>query len=50
MKKMKITTKQLIRVLQTELPKYPIKIIMAGVDKEELEEIIKLLKSKDKDK
>lgn len=44
--KLKITIEQLKRVLQTEKPKYPITIIMKGIDKEEMKELAKLLKDK----
>lgn len=44
--KLKITIEQLKKVLQTEKPKYPITIIMKGIDKEEMKELVKLLKDK----
>jgi len=49
MKKIRITTKQLIKILETERPKFPMTIIMRGIDKAEMEELVKLLKTKKKD-
>lgn len=46
--KVKLTLAQLKKILQTEEPKYPITIFMAGIDKEELEEVVKILKAKKK--
>jgi len=43
-----MTLAQLKKVLNTEEPKYPIKIIMKGIDKAELMELIKVLKAKKK--
>lgn len=48
MKKIRITTKQMLKILETEKLKFPVTIFMAGIDKTELDEIIKLLKSKKK--
>jgi endonuclease V-like protein UPF0215 family len=45
--KLKITLDQLKKILKTEKPKFPITIIMAGIDRKELEEVIKLLKKRD---
>ena len=44
--KMKITLEQLKMVLTTEKPKYPITVVMNGIDKSELKDVIKLLKKK----
>ena len=44
MKKLKITTKQLIAILKTEKSKFPVTVIMKGIDQEELDLIGKLLK------
>ncbi|SFQ45228.1 CBS domain-containing protein [Flavobacterium akiainvivens] len=44
--KIKITLEQLKRVLTTEKPKYPITVVMKGIDKAELEDVVKLLKKK----
>ena len=46
--KVKLTLAQLKKILQTEEPKYPITIFMAGIDKEELKEVVKILKAKKK--
>lgn len=43
--KLKLTLSQLKKVLQTEKAKYPITIIMKGIDEMELEELIRLLKA-----
>ena len=48
MKKIKITAEQLIRILETEPPKFPITIVMKGMDKAEMDELVKLLKAKRK--
>lgn len=47
--KVKLTLDQLKKVLKTEEAKYPITIIMNGIDREELKELIKILKAKKKD-
>lgn len=44
--KIKITLAQLKKVLTTEKPKYPITVIMKGIDEAELKDVIKLLKKK----
>lgn len=44
--KIKITLAQLKTVLTTEKPKYPITVIMNGINKTELKDVIKLLKKK----
>ena len=46
MRKIKITIKQLIKVLETENPKFPMTIFMSGIEKEEIQQLIKLLNSK----
>jgi len=46
--KVKLTLAQLKKILQTEEPKFPITIIMAGIDKDELKEVVKILKAKKK--
>jgi len=48
MKKIKITAKQLIKVLETEPLKLPLTIVMRDMDKAEMEELVKLIKSKKK--
>lgn len=48
-RKLKIKISQLMKILETEETKLPITIIMSGIDKEELKELVKLLKTK-KDK
>lgn len=48
MKKIRITTRQLIKVLETEPLKFPITIIMRGMDETERDELVKLLQSKKK--
>lgn len=47
--KIRLTLPQLKKILQTEDPKYPITIIMKGIDKVELKEVIKILKEKKRD-
>lgn len=47
--KIRITTTQLKKVLKVQPLKLPITIIMKGIDKAEMDEIIKLLKVKKKD-
>lgn len=47
-KKLKISITQLMTILQTEKPKFPLYIIMDGIDKEELKKLIKLLNAKKK--
>jgi hypothetical protein len=42
--KYRMTLTQLKTILQHEKPKFPITIIMKGIDKNELKEVIKLLK------
>ncbi|MBC7410108.1 MAG: hypothetical protein H7339_17120 [Arcicella sp.] len=49
MKKIRITTKQMLKILETETPKFPLTIIMRGIDKAEMDELVKLLKTKKKD-
>ena len=44
--KLIMTLAQLKKVLKTEEAKYPIKIIMKGIDKAELMELVKVLKAK----
>jgi|GEM_PF-2181070 len=44
--KLKITIDQLKQILKTEVPKYPIEIMMSKVDKSELLKIGNLLKKK----
>ena len=46
--KVKLTLAQLKKILQTEEPKFPITIIMSGIDREELKDVVKLLKAKKK--
>ena len=46
--KVKLTLAQLKRILETEQPKYPITIVMAGLDRDEVMEIAKILQSKKK--
>jgi len=47
--KIRLTLAQLKRILKTEKAKYPITIIMAGIDRAELQELLKLLREKKKD-
>ncbi len=47
--KIRLTIEQLKKVLKTEKPKYPIKIIMKGIDKEQLKELVNTLKEDRKD-
>ncbi len=44
--KIKMTLEQLKMVLTTEKPKYPITVVMKGIDINELKDVIKLLKKK----
>jgi len=44
--KVRMTIRQLIKVLETEAPKFPIIFLMGAIDKEELEELIEILKKK----
>jgi len=46
--KIRITFEQLKRVLETEPPKFPITIGMKGIDKKEMDELVKLLNPKQK--
>lgn len=46
--KIKLTIGQLKKILKTQSPKYPITIMMTGIDKAELAELVTLLKSKRK--
>lgn len=49
MKKLKITLPQLLKVLETQKPKYPITIVMNGIDKAEVEKLVDILKKEKKD-
>lgn len=49
MKKIRLTLPQLKKILQTENPRYPITFFLKGIDREELAEVIKILKSKKED-
>lgn len=42
--KIRLTIDQFKKVLKTEKPKFPITIIMKGIDKEELKALVKTLK------
>lgn len=46
MTKIKLKISQLVMVLQTEKPKYPIILNMSRVSKKDLEELLRLLKEK----
>lgn len=48
-KKIRITTTQLKAILRVEPPKFPMTIIMKGISKAEIKEIVELIKSKKKD-
>lgn len=48
--RVKLTLDQLKKVLKTEEAKFPITIIMDGIDREELKELIKILKAKKKER
>ena len=47
--KIRMTIDQLKKILKTEKPKYPITIIMKGIDKEQFKELVKTLKENRKD-
>lgn len=46
--KIRITPEQLKKILETQPPKFPITIFMKGIDKVEMDELVKLIKSKKK--
>ena len=46
--KVRMTIRQLKKVLENEIAKFPITVIMSGIDKEELKELIEILKKNKK--
>lgn len=48
MRRIKMTPQQLIMVLETEPLKLPITIVMRGIDKQQMQELVKFIKSKSK--